>query len=436
MSLVHHTLTFEVLTPLFMGGPAQFFRDADAGETEMEADAAVSVPGLVGRWRFWFRALVGGSLGPGKLKDLAAEERRLFGGISENTGKASSFRAWIPPASEPLRVNSADPLTRAHSQLRYLSFGMGSRQDPRQPARYAILPGQPFTVSIVTTDDAWARLKPTIELATILGGYGARHHRGLGSLRWIQLDGQPIPQPEPTDVIKSARDGLGVQPRSAQGDAEPRFPVLSQKYSRFRVCGPYFTSNRPPEADRFKSWDDALLAIRRQLRVEHREVCPDGTAVAQGFFALGPKFGFRHRFPDPDVFHLGYTARGGYPYVKAVDHDTAWHMTRRPAGRNLPVLQNPMFGLPLAYAQRHWSRTVNLTLNGDSLRRPSPVSFTVTRDAAGYRVIVGLFRSAFMPSRAQVKMTHNRHDLGVGGIPNWGYLDAFFDGCIGVDIKV
>src|SRR5690554_3640419 len=116
------TATFEVVTPLFLGG-------ADPACTVELRPASIK-----GALRFWWRALAWGRL-KGDLMAIHRDETQLFGTAADEnehenlkTGQAS-FRVRVRAANKPKVLNKGEQLRAGKNAVvgpgaRYLGYGL------------------------------------------------------------------------------------------------------------------------------------------------------------------------------------------------------------------------------------------------------------------------------------------------------------------------
>ena len=183
----------EVVTPVFLAG----------ADTE---DAEVRTPAMIGVWRFWFRAVMGGNVGNDldRLRDL---EARLFGGVDAKKGEmhSSSVRVVLeeaqvrkqntedlrpPPYAGPIpgRLPPArfPPRPCSSGGAQYLLYSPFLHPEPGasriQRPKY-IAPGSKFKVRITARDaNVLDLVVSSFWLATWLGAVGMRSRRGAGVL--------------------------------------------------------------------------------------------------------------------------------------------------------------------------------------------------------------------------------------------------------------
>lgn len=162
------TLTFicETITPMFMAG-------ADGTTPELRA------PSIKGALRFWWRALSGHL----SLDDLRKKESELFGGAGDKAANRSQLIIQVPFA----RV-SVDP------------------QSPLVPHKgmfqKAVKARETFEVRLMFRDGALKdKFRALFVLTCLLGGFGKRVRRGMGSVRILQENGQDFMMPETLEDI-------------------------------------------------------------------------------------------------------------------------------------------------------------------------------------------------------------------------------------------
>ena len=152
------TITFrcKIITPMFLAG-------ADGRTPELRA------PSIKGALRFWWRA-VHGHL---SLDKLRKQEMEIFGGTGpgDNGGRRSRLIIRIPLQSD---LNTYPELLVPHKPFM------------KAPA---IQPGSKFDVMLSLTRGlhgfGLGHLKSLFELTCILGGFGKRVRRGMGSVQII-----------------------------------------------------------------------------------------------------------------------------------------------------------------------------------------------------------------------------------------------------------
>lgn len=193
-------IDMQVTTPLFIQGAK--------GDTELRASA------IRGAMRFWFRALMGGFIGPksttredinNAIKELARVEHLVFG----STDRTCPVSMRILHAPQP-RFDRAEM-----KESEYL-MGLGLRHpgpkhkvSPNRPCcpecRGYIPPEKHFTLSFrfpQNADGIAAMTLAALWLTCTYGGIGARTRRGFGGVRIVHSDG-PLPEPWTNENLRS-----------------------------------------------------------------------------------------------------------------------------------------------------------------------------------------------------------------------------------------
>jgi len=447
-------LTFEVVTPLYLGGVEPRQRAGPQGEDSpdrVQRDTRIRLRPILSMWRMWHRALMGAKVGTDNagLKEIADSERRLFGGGGGNA-TAGAFRARLVEESNvDLRTfternlqtgGTAEPAHCCYST--YLGYGMASRREGGQLTEYprwAIAPGAKFAVEVLAEDSTWPDLEMAIDTWVHCGGLGARHRRGLGSIRWAD---RPAERGDFFGGVLTKHVGGG-----ASFSDEPAFEVLHPDWCRIAVV---------PMC--FGSYVEALTAIKNQLRIDAGKFVPKNGRFDQPdeincanaarsrpvrlpdpvtvphFHLSGTGYGWRQRWDDkknPWRLQKKTIAGRDFAFYWGRDHDQAQIVKGgRATGRTIQ-LQNVSFGLPEAYST--WKVMIEAVLGDKEIRRPSPISFRVYKlEDQKYQVAVLLFKSRFLPRGAAIKAKlHGREQCDVAPPTVWRYLDNFFDACNG-----
>ena len=364
---------------------------------------------------------------------IARAESRLFGGVSGD-GRAASFRLRLLQDVHP--TDGDQYTTDPQGWASYLCYGMGRTKDDERH-RYAIPPNKRFKLELLCDDRDWPRLACLIRTWVLCGGLGARHRRGAGSLRWVNDPEHPTHPPD-FNFLTGAREELKRQFGTVTVARAPDFDIIDPTWCRIRLC-----------SRQFGSWQDALTAVRNQLRIpvanqskartQLQEACPTAALGGPRYISLSTidapalnlganGFGWRQRWPPPNVWRLAGKLdrnqnRFTFPYYQGREHDLV------SACGPGTILRNIRFGLPVAYSS--WNKMVELELNTIKIRRPSPLCFRVYKTGTEYRVLVLLFRSAFLPGPALVTCGRSR----VNDAGSYADLEAFVNACDGTDIS-
>ncbi len=218
------TATFEVVTPLFLGG-------ADpSGSVELRA------PSIKGALRFWWRALAW-SRHNGDLGAIRTEEQKIFGAAGDDHSRLgqASFGLCARWLKEPT-LRSGNP------GVSYLSYGITNRGRNNSPRRYCG-PGECFELTFHSLKRAGNEpgfhpsLLDAIKLFGLLGGLGRRSRRGWGSVALVELSGEGgVLQWQAPQNLGQYRDALSSILRSTANAAEARYSAFG-KGSRLHVLG-------------------------------------------------------------------------------------------------------------------------------------------------------------------------------------------------------
>lgn len=445
--IIRKDLTYQVITPLYLGGFAAREPASNRGHWRADRQKAeattkqerlrlardaeeIGVEPFVSMWRWWFRALIGGVVGTSDtgLEDLRKLEHEWFGGIGKSV---QPLRFTVARADRnKLQAMACDESRGARAWASYLGFGVngekvniGTRENPdriptRHP-RFAVTQGS-ITLRIVANDTDWAVLEKVIRVSAELGALGARQRRGLGSLQLTSIGEDDVSCEPGSELMRGAsevqtflRKRLNLTERG--GEVDPTFPVLQE------------TCCRVKDSRSFRSASDALVAIRNQLRIDRAG--NDETVPSQGLCLGTSGVGWRQRINGGHI--PANTSRGGHPYWKGRDHDAA-----ALAGQGASVAQNVIFGLPIPYPTFN-HLMVNAFLDDKDVRRPSPLMFRVRKREDGFFVRILLMRSRFLPLGATVMA---KSDVGGPVVyphteqAGWDDLNRFIDSCDPVDL--
>ncbi|MCC7223226.1 MAG: type III-B CRISPR module RAMP protein Cmr1 [Chitinophagales bacterium] len=145
------TFTCEIITPMFLSG-------ADGTTPELRA------PSIKGAMRFWWRAMHGHL----DLDKLKKKEAKIFGSPDEKFGR-SKVLIRVPPPTQPLTVNKNEQMVPHKPTMTRRAFNAKQRFD----VHLSLMPTDAFT---------FEQLKNLFILTCVLGGFGKRVRRGMGSV--------------------------------------------------------------------------------------------------------------------------------------------------------------------------------------------------------------------------------------------------------------
>jgi CRISPR-associated protein Cmr1 len=225
------TATFEVVTPLFLGG------------VDPSRAVELRAPSIKGALRFWWRALAWSRCG-GDLGEIREEEQEIFGAAGDDhdhLGQASfGLRArWL---SEPSRLAETRSLTSGTPGTSYLSYGIINRGQGNSP-RPCYQSGGRFelTFHALRRTDQESKLHPSlsdaIKLFGLMGGLGGRSRRAWGSVALTELEGEgdALQWQAPQDLAEY-RSALSLVLRSAADTPGARYSAFG-KGARLHVFG-------------------------------------------------------------------------------------------------------------------------------------------------------------------------------------------------------
>jgi CRISPR-associated protein Cmr1 len=223
------TATFEVVTPLFLGG-------ADPSRS-----VELRAPSVKGALRFWWRALAwsrrNGDLSAIRhLSAIRKEEQEIFGAAGEEGDRLgqSSFGLRVRWLSEPARLVDTGPrsLTSEKPGTSYLSYGVINRGRGNSP-RPCYQSGGRFELTIYTlkrtAEESGLQhsLPDAIKLFGLLGGLGGRSRRGWGSVTLTGLEGDgAMLRWQASQNLDQYRDELASILGSSTHASEPRYSAF------------------------------------------------------------------------------------------------------------------------------------------------------------------------------------------------------------------
>jgi len=146
------TFNCEVITPMFLAG-------ADGSTPELRPAS------IKGTLRFWWRAM-NGDLG---LEELKKREGEIFG---DNSSR-SCFTIRITDR----QINVGESIPVPHKRYKISSINKGSTFS----VIFSIIESESFNIG---------KLKSLFEITTILGGYGKRSRRAMGSIKIMKVESE------------------------------------------------------------------------------------------------------------------------------------------------------------------------------------------------------------------------------------------------------
>ncbi len=221
------TATFEVVTPLFLGG-------ADpSGSVELRATS------IKGALRFWWRALAW-SRHNGDLGAIRTEEQEVFGaagqeGTASNggTGQASFILRVLPikglktiSKDDVLRTEAGDPVGPG---MRYFGYGLMAAfgQNPGQLTRPCLSAPFQFSIELVSRRPFADSVIDALRVMGLLGALGSRSRRGYGSLSLLSLAGDVEAWTSPKTKAEYANQLKTLLHRGPTRSREPPYSAFS-----------------------------------------------------------------------------------------------------------------------------------------------------------------------------------------------------------------
>lgn len=283
--------TYDLCSPLFLGGGERLPRHPQFEPENEVAAFRMSAAPFIGALRFWWRALswprVPGATDAERLANLKTAEEALFGSASRGQGKflvkrvgfvdvegkyiaTPEPRRGLPNGWDagPLKYLANQGVTtdankKVPEQLqtpgapeRYRSEGQECiwEDNLRLKLQILIKPNQEGAVDIFGGNQlAHASLVEALQALGLIGGVGARARRGFGSLALRRLIVRPLAapnsdaseapaQPEkslfaPPASLDDYRQAIEALKESAESSVPPSFPVFSSNM-RVQVYSP------------------------------------------------------------------------------------------------------------------------------------------------------------------------------------------------------
>ena len=184
------TATFRVVTPMFLGG------------ADPTTQAELRVPSIKGALRFWWRALMWGTVED--VAELQSKEAKLFGSRDQNVGQ-SKFLMRLESSTPPIVLKANEVLAQRGDKAasnrdaivgegaRYLGYGlMGAfGANSGRLTRPCLAAPFEFTLHLrfkpKTEDRLQVEVLNALKLLGLCGGLGSRSRRGYGSVTLTSL---------------------------------------------------------------------------------------------------------------------------------------------------------------------------------------------------------------------------------------------------------
>lgn len=244
------TFDVETITPLFLAG-------ADQETAELRA------PSFRGVMRYWYRALIGGSVGA-NLEDLKKAEASVFG----TTDRGSAVRIRLSNFQ-----GQTELISKEYTGKDYLLWSV-----IRSRRRY-IAQNTKFRVTLAASDEARDELQKAISafwLLSQLGGIGARSRRCAGNFSSLPVKGEfsnlPFHIPATAQELQQQLGtGLAMARQSLNIPSQTRQQRVSFDILAPQVCRIWILQNNNTP---WSTADHALQDIGEKLQIYRRQIFP------------------------------------------------------------------------------------------------------------------------------------------------------------------
>lgn len=362
------TATFEVVTPMFLGGADQ-------------SPDGIRPSSVKGALRFWWRAWAWSGLRAQHpddltaLRSLHAQEARLFGlAANESDSGQGVFvmhvRDQTAAASDQALGSNFD-----NGILYLLGMGLGSFQGGNHCTRAAIPAEQAgrksgFEIKLIFKPQQASQadvlaISSALQLFGLLGALGSRARHGLGSVSMTAMQGQGVPAWQAPESLPQYKQALQ---RLLPEGPDMALPPLSAFCQQTRI-------------DLSLSDKDPLKLLARLGREQ------------QAYRSYG-KDGMVNRERAERNF------KG--------DHDLMLHATEGQDVKQMP--DRTVFGLPHNYffSSSKAKADVNYKPESGEGRRASPLLLHIHRIGDQYLAIHTLLQARFLPERARLEVKSRR----------------------------
>jgi CRISPR-associated protein Cmr1 len=375
-------LQVRTTTPTFMGG----------GDRRLDG---IRVSEIKGMMRWWFRALAGSLIGDDlpKLKKL---EGNIFGNTyGEKQTRKSKFR--ISVIDKNLRFIRENSNTSYMNGFTYLGIGNVLFKFDRQKGKFVPNPDKAdgnknvmidtdsqFSIRLdfspVAQDDEINLIAGSFYLATAFGGFGLRARKGFGSWQIVGFNGVSLsfnPADYKKESIERTIDEL-------KNKIEKMEYVSSTVASKYPDLGNYTFETIPTNETDYSMLLDTFGQRYRGFRV-----CAEN--------------------PKPGIPRRGiHTA--DFDYLSGVSKPKD---CKELSNFNNYKIRNALFGLNIVYPQLHNSLQAVRKINdrNETLRRASPVWFSIKRINGKLTLHITLFKSEFLSNDAWVEFKGSKKEV-------------------------
>ncbi len=362
------TATFEVVTPMFLGGADQ-------------SPDGIRPSSVKGALRFWWRAWAWSGLRAQHpddltaLRSLHAQEARLFGLAANESDSGQGV--FVMHVRDQTAVASDQALGSNFDNgiLYLLGMGLGSFQGGNHCTRAAIPAEQVgrksgFEVKFIfkprqASEADVLAISSALQLFGLLGSLGSRARHGLGSVSMTAMQGQGVPTWQAPDSLPQYKQALQ---RLLPAGSDMALPPLSAFSQQTRI-------------DLSLSDKDPIKLLARLGREQ------------QAYRSYG-KDGMVNRERAERNFKQ--------------DHDLILKATEGDEIKQFP--ERVVFGLPHNYffSSTKGKADVNFKPESGEGRRASPLLLHIHRVGDQYLAIHTLLKARFLPERARIEVKSRR----------------------------
>lgn len=281
--LIWHSLTCELITPMYGGGTVS---------TKVDEKMPIRASSIRGALRFWWRLLAKHKW---RLNNIAKAESELWGGVGNGDDDGKASKVLLKIAKQP-KVNEQNLISYDElDRLRYVLFpAYNETDDDRKPHKLLKPDNITFQLQFALVDACGAQRQQIVETLqwwANFGGLGFRSRKGLGAIAVTECTDFPeICQSLTADDVGQA--GCLLQIRQQNHPTGLRaLQAGIQKYADFRqkagVGRNVGQQANQPGRSRFPE-PDALRRIQRNLGYDkrHEPVHQAGNVFPRAVFGL------------------------------------------------------------------------------------------------------------------------------------------------------
>ncbi|GAB4477652.1 MAG: hypothetical protein Kow0088_16730 [Anaerolineales bacterium] len=375
-------ITFETVTPLFLGG------------SEPRGQPEIRPPSIRGALRYWLRAALGGTIGDKDFGQISSVESLVFGKADEKFGaSAVVIRLHNSSLREQYfsELIGSDPKGNRvrYPGMAYLWFS--ARSTRKEGERRGLWGNFDLTMSArmgaKNSTQRFQEAYAALWLWVNLGGLGSRARRAAGNLRVARTEGS-------SHLLENLP--LTTRAKTPQELAE-------ELGSGIKFCRQLFAASYPKGAVKKPSAFDLL----------HPEVCK--------VWVLDKSYGdWQEAVNEFGLIYQGFRSRRQPDYKTVKDAVSSGKDLAKPVER-------AAFGLPIQFYYRSLNGRGAGLQSENFDRRSSPLLIHVTRLATNqYAVSLVWFRSIFLPDGENLKWV-DKGFSGMGTVPDDHLIELFIN---------